>query len=336
MNYLDPPGGKPWALLVLCGASLILNAVLLVERSMAPDAPEVPEAPEQVAVAEIDTPPVAPEVEAPTTEAPDALTAPANDESIHLLSATVEHSLARTFQKAAGDHADVVSAVYSRLFFWDLDLRRDLQRGDEVTVAYTWDGELAHIPVATYRSGSLKQTLRAYRFHATGDNYASWWDETGREVPYRLVDSPLADFEQVTSLIKDRPKHRGMDFKVPIGAPVTTPRNATVLRTNWNTTYNGGCVELKYDDGTLARFLHLSEADVKPGQRVAAGSVIGATGNSGRSTAPHLHYELERNGQVIDPVEYHGVTRRDLADGDRGEFAAERERLDQLLRGGSA
>lgn len=345
MKLIDPPDGRPWALLALAGASLFLNvvlgAMLLLDdasppESRSPVSAAIAEQPDAVAVAEAQPAEGAQDV--PQDEPVEAVDLAAADVSgeIHVLEAKVQHSLARTFQSAAGSHADVVSAVYARLFVWDLDLRRDLQRGDTVQVAYTWDGELAHIPVATYTSSKHGRTFRAYRHKIAGDAWPSWWTEDGVEVPRRLVNGPLrGQYEQVTSLLKDRPSHKGMDFKVPEGTPVVTPLEGAVVRTNWNLAYNGNCVEVRFSDGTVARFLHLSRTDVTPGQKLAAGTVVGLSGNTGRSTAPHLHYELERNGKVVDPVEYHGVTRRQLPESERESFRAVVRQYDRLLASAS-
>lgn len=333
MRLIDPPGGLPWALLSLCGSSLLLNAILAARifTAEAPEPVEIPcpepvaevvpdtEAADDAAIAELAVPPAPPEP-------------PPLPENTHVVNGQVANNLAYTFQQITPDaHANVVSAVYARLFFWDLDVRRDLQKGDDVSVVYEWDGELAHIPVASYTSRKLGKTLHAYRFQASSDAYPSYWNEEGVEVPYRLKDSPLADYEQVTSLLKDRPRHRGMDFKTPVGTDLLSPRNGKVTRVNWNVANNGSCIEVRYRDGTIAKFLHLSEVTVKAGQSVSAGSVIGKTGNSGRSTAPHLHYELEKSGKVVDPVTYHGVYRRTLPDGDQTAFSQERSHLAALL-----
>lgn len=326
--HLDPPDGRPWALLVLCGGSLLLNVVLATRLWMASPADEV------VAAADVTAPAAeaAPAEVAAAAEPVEAAPAAPTDPNLIRIRTPINGSLALTFQGAAGEHGDVLSAVYARLFVWDLDLRKDLQRGDEIAVAYSWDGELAHIPVASYRSGKLGKELRAYEFKAAGDHYPSWWDASGTEVPHRLIEDPLSgNYEQVTSLLKDRPTHKGMDFKVDVGTPVATPKGATVVRTDWNWKYNGNCVEVRYDDGTLARFLHLSETKVEAGQRLAAGTVVGLTGNTGRSTAPHLHYELERNGAVVDPVKYHGTVRRTLGESDLPAFEQVRAQLDREL-----
>lgn len=336
MKLANPPDGRPWALLVLAATSLLTNVILGVmlhrERSGS-DADVVPVAAASVAPAAMAA--VEPMgQEAAPVEAVAELLAPvaALPGDVLRVDAEVQHSLARTFQRAVPEHADVLSAVYARLFVWDLDLRRDLQRGDTLSVAYTWDGELAHIPAATYTSGKLGRTLRAYRYQVEGDDWPSWFTADGKEVPRRLIDDPLQGrYEQITSLLKDRPTHKGMDFKVPEGTPVVMPRAGTVVRTDWNLAYNGKCAEVRFDDGTTARFLHLSETTARPGQRLAKGEVVGLSGNTGRSTAPHLHYELERDGRVIDPVDYHGVVRRELPAHELEAFRAVVRQYDHVL-----
>ena len=242
----------------------------------------------------------------------------------------VSHSLARTFQRAVGEEAGALAAVYSRLFMWDLDLRRDVLGGDRISVVYrVLDDGSIEIPVASYTSGRLRQTLYAYQYTTPGDAYPSYWTEEGVEVPRRLIGGPLTNYEQITSLLKDRPTHRGMDFKLDIGGDVVSPRAGTVTRVNWNTGANGGCVEVRFADGTLAKFLHLSGSNVRPNQHVREGEVIASSGNTGRSTGPHLHYQLDRNGRNIDPVDYHGTERRQTRQS--AGFLTEVNRLNGLL-----
>jgi murein DD-endopeptidase len=349
MKWIDPPGGKPWALLGLCSASALLNIVLIgnlilpgaAEKECSADAPlaqETMQPAPQVPVAD-QTPLATQAVSAPGPAAVkvESATAPVTTTGAprDVARGKVTHSLARTFQTAAPGRADVLNAVYSRLFFWDLDLRRDLQKGDEVEAGYRWDGTLAHIDVARYHSNKLGKVLGAYRFRASGDTFDSYWNEEGLEVPRRLKNGPLREYEQVTALIKDRPSHKGMDFKTPVGTLIVSPRPGRVQRTNWNFKFNGNCVEVLYNDGTKARFLHLSETSVKPGQTVGAGEKIGLTGNTGRSTAPHLHYEMDKGGRVIDPVDYHGLERRTLKPEDRQRFESTRRELDGTLSSAS-
>ncbi|MCB9674153.1 MAG: M23 family metallopeptidase [Alphaproteobacteria bacterium] len=347
MNRFDPPGGRPWGLFALCGASMLLNVVLGTRMLLSPGTHEpaviAPEMPAPAAVVhEIADPPVPVQPVQPIEpvedeafaeiepEVPAEPAAPEIPDDVRTASLKIEHSLARTFSNGIGDGGDEVAAVVARLFVWDLDLRRDLQAGDHVTVAWEGSGPGLQIPAARYRSKKLG-TLRAYRYTAEGDTWPSWWNEEGVEVSRALKDSPIEGYEQITSLLKDRPRHRGMDFKAPEGTPIVSPRDGVVTRVDWNVKNNGNCVEVRYPDGTLARFLHLSQTDVKEGARVAKGSVVGLSGNTGHSTAPHLHYELEKNEQVVDPIDYHGLTRRTLDPAERARFDARIARLDAWL-----
>lgn len=322
MNQYDPPGGLPWGLFALTGGSLLLNALFITNWALSPSVPDV--APVQVAqVEEVQQVAPAEVVEqgnevavvepaaAEVVEEPPVRDAPAPYPGVKQVALTVHHSLARTFQDGVPAEGDILAARVARLFAWDLDLRRDLRAGDRIEVAWTGDGEETTIEAARYVS-QKNGTFEAFRFKRPGDEHASWWTSDGTEVARRLEDSPIDDYVQITSLLKDRPDHKGMDFKTDVGTPVVAPKAGKVTRVNWNTRYNGGCVEVQLSDGTLARYLHLSEASVKPGQRVAANQAVGLAGNSGRSTAPHLHYELEKNGRIVDPVDYHGVSRRTL------------------------
>ena len=351
MQLMDPPGGKPWALLGLFGASALLNVVLATALFW-PSSDAQPVAPQVEPVAETQPADALPIEAAPADgalaegelgqqpvpeETAAAVEEPALPPGVRAASATVERNLAYTFHKAVGDGSDALSATTARLFVWDLDLRRDLQKGDKVSVAWRVEQDLPVIDAATYHSNKLGRTLTAYRYQASGDAFPSYWTADGTEVPHRLKGGPLAGrYEQITSLLKDRPTHKGMDFKTPVGTPVLAARSGKVVRTDWNWSNNGNCVEVRWSDGTLARFLHLSETSVKAGQAVSASTQVGLSGNTGRSTAPHLHYELEKSGKVRDPVKVHGTERRTLPAADQAAFQAEVDRLQALLAGGSS
>jgi murein DD-endopeptidase len=339
---IQPPYGKPWLLYGLFGCSLALNIVMVLQRQTG-DAPvEAETVTVDAEVAAAVAPGAAANV-APSAAANVAPSAAANvaatpaapaviPSDLQVVDATVDHSLARTFQKAAGDDGNALAAVFARLFVWDMNLRRDLQRGDRVEVAWHRDasGDI-EIIAARMHSKKLGRTLAAYRWQAPGDAFTSYWQEDGTEVPYRLKASPLTDYEQITSLLKDRPSHAGMDFKTPVGTPVVAPYAGTVTRANWNWTSNGNCVEVKYDDGSVAKFLHLSENRVEEGARVGAGDVIALSGNTGHSTAPHLHYQIEKGSKVVDPLEYHGAVRRRVEGATLELLLGETARLDSIL-----
>ncbi|MBZ9741870.1 MULTISPECIES: M23 family metallopeptidase [unclassified Mesorhizobium] len=103
--------------------------------------------------------------------------------------------------------------------------------------------------------------------------------------------------------------HSGMDFRAPIGMAARVTAPGVVTKAGWNGGY-GRMVEIDHGNGFATRYGHLSEIDVTVGEKVDAGAIIGKTGSSGRSTGPHLHYEVRHNGEAIDPLRFLTVGRK--------------------------
>jgi murein DD-endopeptidase MepM/ murein hydrolase activator NlpD len=97
--------------------------------------------------------------------------------------------------------------------------------------------------------------------------------------------------------------HPGIDFKGNVGDPVKCTANGTVEFTGKAGGY-GNCVRIKHINNIETVYGHLSRINVREGQKVSVGDVIGKVGSTGRSTGPHLHYEVRRNGKPVNPREY--------------------------------
>jgi murein DD-endopeptidase MepM/ murein hydrolase activator NlpD len=94
--------------------------------------------------------------------------------------------------------------------------------------------------------------------------------------------------------------HAGLDFKGPIGAPIFAAAKGTVSFAGVRSGY-GNCIEIDHGNGLLTRYAHMSAFRAQMGQHVAAGDVIGAIGSTGRSTGPHLHFEVRIHDQPVNP-----------------------------------
>ncbi|MEO5586481.1 MAG: peptidoglycan DD-metalloendopeptidase family protein [Novosphingobium sp.] len=94
--------------------------------------------------------------------------------------------------------------------------------------------------------------------------------------------------------------HAGLDFKGPIGAPIFAAAQGTVTFAGVKQGY-GNCIEVSHGNGMLTRYAHMSAFRAHVGQKVAAGAVIGAIGSTGRSTGPHLHFEVRINDVAVNP-----------------------------------
>jgi murein DD-endopeptidase MepM/ murein hydrolase activator NlpD len=97
--------------------------------------------------------------------------------------------------------------------------------------------------------------------------------------------------------------HSGIDFRAQLGSNALVTAPGIVVKAGWNGGY-GRMVEVDHGNGFSTRYGHLSRIDVKVGDHVVRGGVIGEVGSSGRSTGPHLHYEVRRNGDAIDPLAF--------------------------------
>ena len=104
-------------------------------------------------------------------------------------------------------------------------------------------------------------------------------------------------------VIGGRRAHKGVDLAAPIGTPVYAPADGVVSRASWFSSY-GLYVSLEHGAEMQTRYGHLSRLNVAEGQTVHKGDVIGFVGSTGRSTGPHLHYEVRVDGEAVNPVPY--------------------------------
>jgi murein DD-endopeptidase MepM/ murein hydrolase activator NlpD len=98
--------------------------------------------------------------------------------------------------------------------------------------------------------------------------------------------------------------HEGMDFSAPQGTPVYATGDGTVIHSSWESAY-GNLIEINHGYNYVTRYAHLSEILVHNGQSVKRGDLIGKVGNTGKSTGPHLHYEVRLRGEPQNPVNYY-------------------------------
>lgn len=104
---------------------------------------------------------------------------------------------------------------------------------------------------------------------------------------------------------KIRKFHAGMDFSAKTGTPIYATGDGVVARADNTATGYGNHIVIKHGYGYETLYAHLSKYKVKKGEKVKRGDVIGYVGSTGRSEAPHLHYEVHKNGQVINPINFY-------------------------------
>lgn len=275
-------------------------------------------------------PAVEPVVAAPVKEEP-----PTPEGGPSFVKVTIDGPVARAFTDRLGSQeGSPVAVTAGRLFTWWIDPSRDPRKGDVAAVYYEPNeirpNEIL-VHALSYRSQKMGKNFEAFLFKPEGWSHPTWFDGEGKEVPARIEPPVLPEYAQITSLVGDGRGHSGMDFKVDVDTPVLTPFAGTVVRTNWNHRYNGNSIEIR-SEGRRLRFLHLNHTGVKAGQKVAAGEEIGKSGNTGRSFAPHLHYEIvDGNGKVMNPLKVHKQGRRTVPEASKAAYQTEMDRLREVL-----
>jgi len=239
--------------------------------------------------------------------------------------------------------ADLLGAHLARLLVWDLVLRSDVRKGDACTYAFRIIPEEERLSrndlpdnieiiAVKYYSKKFLREIKIYNFKPQNNKYSKYFYDTGVLIEKIISPHPpIKDYIQVTSKIADRaPKHDGVDFKAVIGTPVFSTVEGVVVRTNWMTKYNGYCIEIREKDKNFTyKYLHLSDILVEPGQVVSAGHHIANSGNTGKTTAPHLHYQINvgQKGEVQNPFDHHKVSFVKLEGSDVEKF---RQRIVEL------
>ncbi len=267
-----------------------------------------------------------------------------------VLQGALEDSITSALPAEERAWAEQLTQVTNRILVWSMQVARDGRKGDKLELLYelpsqqpndvapvSSDGPSSKEPVVLalrYGSQKLNKVLTAYRFKPEGSPFPRYYTAEGVEVEEHLVDSPVEGYEQITSLLRDGRKHKGVDFKTPVGTEVRAPFDATVTRRTWNFTSNGNCLELVGPKGLKAIFLHLEAVpkEMQPGHAIKKGEVIASSGNSGHSTAPHLHYQLEApGGKVLDPFAVLPTRKIALEGAVKSAFEAEKAKLDPML-----
>jgi murein DD-endopeptidase MepM/ murein hydrolase activator NlpD len=152
------------------------------------------------------------------------------------------------------------------------------------------------------RSADLTISMRAVPVRAAFPGAASRY-ETGPSIPshWPLENRGFVTRGQALSGVPDE-THAGLDIAVPVGTPVRAAGGGTVAAAGYDADY-GLFVLLRHPSGYETMYGHTSRLLAAEGDAVQAGQVIGLSGNSGRSTAPHLHFEIRRDNKSVDPLD---------------------------------
>ena len=109
---------------------------------------------------------------------------------------------------------------------------------------------------------------------------------------------------RIHPILKVRKMHKGVDFAAPKGTPIYATGDGVVLSVKTVFGGYGKHIEIDHGFGFVTRYAHMNEFKVRRGQKIKRGDLIGTVGNTGSSTAPHVHYEILKDGKFVNPVNY--------------------------------
>ena len=179
---------------------------------------------------------------------------------------------------------------------------------------YNNEGESVSSPSLLYTSALINgKIFKIYKFENNGK--AQYVDSAGKILQIKSKKSnselskPFAQKHQITShfgtrvhpIHRTRIHHNGVDFAASIGTPVYAAADGTVVKAHYCSGY-GKYISLKHSSSTKTGYGHLSKICVKNGQNVSKGQLIAYSGNTGRTTGPHLHFETIQNGKFVNPL----------------------------------
>jgi murein DD-endopeptidase MepM/ murein hydrolase activator NlpD len=237
---------------------------------------------------------------------------------------------------------DVIQA-----FSFDVDFQRELQPGDQFEVLYERladeQGKVVKHRDMLFASLQLgDRTLAVYRF-TTADGETTFYDRTGESIRKALLRTPI-DGAQVTSgfgmrkhpILGYSKMHKGLDFGAPTGTPIFAAGAGTIVEIGPNGSY-GKYVRIRHNAQYQTAYAHASRfaKGMKVGKKVKQGDIIAYVGTTGRSTGPHLHYEVMVDGKQSDPLSLKLVGRK-LQGAELKRFQALVAAIDKMRNGGSA
>jgi len=235
------------------------------------------------------------------------------DVEFRTVSASIENSLFDDGRKA-GVHPALLSQL-ADLFTWDIDLETEVRKGDNFKILYeqrSRKGQEAKtgLRILAAELNSAGQKYTAVYFERQ-KGVGGYYNQEGRSLARSFLRFPL-EFTAITSqftesrfhpILRNNMPHTGVDFAAQRGTPVRSVGDGIIAEAGWNGGY-GKAIDIKHDSTYLSRYAHLHSfaEGIQPGVSVTKGQIIGFVGSTGRTTGPHLHFELYKDQQYINPL----------------------------------
>jgi len=266
-------------------------------------------------------------------------------EAIPIISSTKTEAFTLTINNSP--YYDIIKATGSKKlaqifvasFKNSLNFKRDLRRGDTLVMIYDQKYRLGRpFSMPTLKATMIEMRRKQHFIYLNDDD--RYYDKKGHEVEGFLLARPVRGARISSYFTKRRfhpvlkkwKAHLGVDYAARRGTPVVAAGSGRVTHASRLGSY-GNLVKIRHDDGYETRYAHLKSfrRGIKRGKYVKKGHTIGYVGNTGRSTGPHLHFELRKHGRAINPLRVVQVTTKKLKGKERKAFLKLKENFDQSI-----
>ena len=228
---------------------------------------------------------------------------------------------------------------FARIYGFQVDFQRDIRKNDVFQIMYEVfeddDGkifETGNIVFADLRLSGVNNSL--YYFNKKGSK--GHYDANGKSIKKALMKTPINGARLSSSYgMRKHPidgynkMHRGTDFAAPMGTPIMASGDGIITRARW-CGGGGNCIKIKHNSTYQTVYAHMKNfaRGIKEGLRVKQGQIIGYVGSTGKSTGPHLHYEVIESGKKINSQKLKLPSGKTLKNKERQLFEVEKIKLD--------
>ena len=259
-----------------------------------------------------------------------------------VVTASNRASLYQSFYKSALDQKlppDVILKLL-RVHSYDVDFKQKVHSGDTFEVFFDGEGTSGdQAGELLYTSMTVAgETRKFYRFR-TPDNTIDFYDENGSSAKKFLMRNPVKGGRFTSGfgnrrhpLLRRVRMHTGVDWGAPRGTPILAAGDGTIEMAERHGGY-GNYIRIRHANGFATAYGHMTRfaSGSKPGARVKQGQIIGYVGSTGRSTGPHLHYEVLVNNKFVNPMTIAVPRGLKLEGRNLAAFQKERRRIDALM-----
>ncbi|WP_145596276.1 M23 family metallopeptidase [Candidatus Pelagibacter sp. FZCC0015] len=254
-----------------------------------------------------------------------------------------ENLIEQSLYKAATDQKIPANIIieFAGIYGFQVDFQRDIRKNDKFQIMYeiflNEKNDIAETGEILFANLKLSgQDNNLYYFdHKDSQGH---YDQNGKSVKKALMKTPINGARLSSSFgMRKHPidgynkMHRGTDFAAPMGTPIMASGDGIVKKAGW-CGGGGNCVKIKHNSTYQTVYAHMSKfaRGIKPGVRVKQGQTIGYVGSTGKSTGPHLHYEVIVNGKKVNSQKLKLPSGKILKGKERKLFETKRIKLDVL------